>query len=140
MTVDEAMEKMNEQQRRRLRCALNLHKLAGGVIAMSRDEPKDDEERIRRICTAGALAECYYANMRWLNFLLKCKYDRSCVSDEDTVKAWGEQYEWIVANGLRRAIWRWNGIRMVKLPFADIHAAVVEAHRKVFEFRKGVEK
>ena len=140
MTVDEAMATMNEQQQRRLRCALNLHKLAGSVIAMNRGEPKDDEERIRRLCTSGAIAECYVANMRHLNDLLRCKYDRHTVSGDETVAAWAEQYEWIVRNGLRRAIWRWNGLKMVKLPFADIHALVMEQYRKVMEFRKEISK
>ena len=140
MTADEAMTTMTESQKLRLACALNLHGFAESVIAINRGEPKDDEDRIRRLCTAGAIAESYVANMRQLNDLLRCKYDRNKVSDEETVAAWGEQYEWIVKNGLRRPIRRWNGVTLVRLPFADIHAIVMEAYRKVKEFRREISK
>ena len=140
MTADEAKAGMTESQRLRLDCALNLHGFAESVIALGRGEPKDDEDRIRRLCTAGAISESYVANMIRLNDLLRCKLDRDKVSDEETVAAWGEQYEWIVKNGLRRPIRRWNGVTLVRLPFADIHAIVMEAYRKVKEFRKEISK
>ena len=140
MTADEAKAGMTETQSLRLDCALNLHGFAESVIAINRGEPKDDEDRIRRLCTAGAIAESYVANMRQLNDLLRCKLDRNKVSDEETVAAWGEQYEWIVRNGLRRPIRRWNGVTLVRLPFADIHAIVMEQHRKVMQFRKEISK
>ena len=136
----EMISRMSASQRLRLDCALNLHGFAESVIAINRGEPKDDADRIRRLCTAGAIAECYVANMRWLNFLLKCKYDRTKVSDGETVAAWGEQYEWIVRNGLRRPIWRRDGDSVVRLPFADIHAAVMEAYFKVMDYRKEIAK
>ena len=140
MTIDEVKAGMTESQRLRLDCALNLHGFAESVIAIHRGEPKDDEDRIRRLCTAGAIAESYVANMRQLNDLLRCKYDRDKVSDEETVAAWSEQYEWIVKNGLRRPIRRWNGVTLVRLPFADIHALVMEQYRKVMQFRKEISK
>ena len=71
MTADEAKSAMTEAQRLRLDCALNLHGFAESVIALSRGEPKDDEDRIRRLCTAGAISESYVANMVRLNDLLR---------------------------------------------------------------------
>ena len=136
----EMISRMSASQRLRLDCALNLHGFAESVIAINRGEPKDDADRIRRLCTAGAVAESYVANMRWLNFLLKCKYDRTKVSDGETVAAWGEQYEWIVKNGLRPAIHYNNGIREVPLPFPNIHATAMEAYHKIIKFRKEISK
>ena len=136
----EMISRMSASQRLRLDCAINLHGFAESVIAINRGEPRGDEERIRRLCTSGAVAESYVANMRHLNDLLRCKLDRDKVSDEETVAAWREQYEWIVRNGLRRPIRRFNGVTLVRLPFAEIHAIVMEAYFKVREFRKGTEK
>ena len=142
MTIDEAMAGMTVSQVMRLRCAINLHQLATDLVAISEWKvgENDNDRRLEQLCTAGAVAECYVANMRHLNDLLRCKFDRYKVSDEETVAAWREQYEWIVRNGLRRPIRRFNGVTLVRLPFAEIHAIVMEAYFKVREFRKGTEK
>ena len=140
MTIDEALATMTESQKLRLDCALNLHGCAESVIALGRGEPKDDEDRIRRLCTAGAIAESYVANMIRLNDLLRCKFDRYRVSDEETVAAWREQYEWIVRNGLLPAITRYNGVRRKPLPFEALHAVAMEAYAKIIKFRKEIEK
>ena len=142
MTIDEAMAGMTVSQVMRLRCALNLHKLAADLVAISEWKvgENDNDRRIDQLCTAGAVSECYVANMRHLNDLLRCKFDRYRVSDEETVAAWREQYEWIVRNGLRPAITRCNGARREPLPFEALHAVAMEAYAKIIKFRKEIEK
>ena len=142
MTVDEAKAGLTEGQKLRLDCALNLCKIAANIVSITRwkvDE-NDEEKRLHRLCTAGAIAETYVANMKHLNELLQRKYDRSEVTDEETVAAWGEQYEWIVKNGLRPAIHYRIGIRAVPLPFPNIHATAMEAYHKIMKFRKEIKK
>ena len=142
MTIDEAMAGMTVSQVMRLRCAINLHKLATDLVAISEWKvgENDNDRRLEQLCTAGAVAECYVANMRHLNDLLRCKFDRYKVSDEETVAAWREQYEWIVRNGLLPAITRDNGVRREPLPFDAIHSVAMEAHDKIIKFRKEIEK
>lgn len=142
MTIDEAMVGMTVSQVMRLRCAINLHKLAADLVAISEWKvgENDNDRRLEQLCTAGAVAECYVANMRHLNDLLRCKFDRYKVSDEETVAAWGEQYEWIVRNGLLPAITRYNGSDREPLPFDAIHSVAMEAYDKIIKFRKEIEK
>ena len=142
MTIDEAMAGMTVSQVMRLRCAINLHKFAADLVAISEWKvgENDNDRRLDQLCTAGAVAECYVANMRHLNDLLRCKFDRYKVSDEETVAAWREQYEWIVRNGLLPAIPRDNGVRREPLPFDAIHSVAMEAHDKIIKFRKEIEK
>ena len=142
MTIDEAMAGMTVSQVMRLRCAINLHKLAADLVAISEWKvgENDNDRRLEQLCTAGAVAECYVANMRHLNDLLRCKFDRYKVSDEETVAAWREQYEWIVRKGLLPAITRYNGVRREPLPFDAIHSVAMEAYDKIIKFRKEIEK
>lgn len=142
MTVDEARAGMTGSQLMRLRCALSLHQLAADLVAISEwtVRENDNDRRIDQLCTAGAVAECYVANMRHLNDLLRCKFDRYRVTDDETVAAWREQYEWLVRNGLRPAITRLSGVRREPLPFDALHAAAMEAYAKIIKFRKEIEK
>ena len=142
MTVDEAKADMTEGQRLRLDCALNLFRAAADIVAIAgwKIDEGDEERRLHRLCTAGAIAETYVANMRHLNELLRRKYDRAFVSDGETVAAWGEQYEWIVKNRLRLAVCRYDRGRGVALPFAEVHAAAMESYRKIILFRKELGK
>ena len=142
MTVDEAKAGMTEGQKLRLDCALNLCKIAASIVSITgrKIDENDEEKRLHRLCTAGAIAETYVANILYLTELLRRKYDRAFVSNEETVAAWGEQYEWIVKNGLRPAIHYNNGIREVPLPFPNIHATAMEAYHKIIKFRKEIRK
>ena len=142
MTVDEAKVGMTEGQKLRLDCALNLCKIAASIVSITgrKIDENDEEKRLLRLCTAGAIAETYVANILYLTELLRRKYDRAYVSNEETVAAWGEQYEWIVKNGLRPAIHYNNEIREVPLPFPNIHATAMEAYHKIIKFRKEISK
>lgn len=142
MTVDEAKAGLAEGQKLRLDCALNLCKIAASIVSITgrKIDENDEEKRLHRLCTAGAIAETYVANILYLTELLRRKYDRAYVSNEETVAAWGEQYEWIVKNGLRPAIHYNNGIREVPLPFPNTHATAMEAYHKIIKFRKELKK
>ena len=97
---------MTVLQQRQLRCALNMYQLAFDIVDMSRSAPKDEAENIRRLCTAGALAESYNANLRELNDLLKTKSGGQTPSDEEVA---AEELE---ASGLYRPVegaWKVKG-------------------------------
>ena len=142
MTVDEAKAGLTEGQKLRLDCALNLCKIAASIVSITgrKIDENDEEKRLHRLCTAGAIAETYVANILYLTELLRRKYDRAYVSNEETVAAWGEQYEWIVKNRLRLAVCRYDRGRGVALPFAEVHAAAMESYRKIILFRKELGK
>ena len=133
MTVEEAMRKMSDVQRRRLHCALNLHRFAGTVIALNggrtgADSPLPEDERLRRLAVAGTLAAAYLANLRWLGGLLAEKLGRAHVSEEETVADWREMHTWMVREGLQPPICRCDGEgHEVEMPFGDVHQGVLAA-------------
>jgi len=124
-------------QESRIDCALNLYRLAEGVVGY---HDTSDNARLRILCTAGALAEAYAANLTWLNELLREKYGRPEVSADETVDAWRRLFEWIVRDGIRPPITLWNGVEYVQLPFQAVHARIVGAYRDVKAFRRGIRK
>jgi len=120
-------------QESRIDCALNLYRLASSLVGFG---STSDHDRIRLVCTAGALAEAYAANLLWLNELLQEKYGRKVVSADETVAAWRQLYEWIVRDGIRPPIVIRDGVKHVPLPFEAIHARVTGAHHDVKAFRR----
>ena len=135
MTVDEAFAKMSVLQQRQLRCALNLYQLAFDIVEISRGETKDEAENIRHLCTAGALAESYNANLRELNDLLKTKHGGQTLSGEEVAAALYEQFDWIVSHGLKPAITRDTEGKGTPIPSAELHAKVMEKYNAVHAFR-----
>lgn len=99
--LDEAT--MTDAQRQRLNAALTLLGYASIVIAMRscKVDSLNAEAKMELICTAGAIAEAYVITLRYMNFLLRRKFGRVFVSDEDTVSAWRIQYEWLTSGGVR---------------------------------------
>jgi len=124
-------------QEARIDCALNLYRIAASIVA---DPRKSDDDRIRLVCTTGALAEAYAANIVWLNELLREKYGREKVGADETVDAWRRLYEWIVRDGIRPPIVRRDGAKFVPLPFQAVHARVTGAYRDVKAFRREVRR
>ena len=136
MTVDEAFAKMSVLQQRQLRCALNLYQLAFDIVEISRGETKDEAENIRHLCTAGALAESYNANLRELNDLLKTKHGGQTLSGEEVAAALYEQFDWIVSHGLKPAITRDPEGKGPPIPSAELHAEVIKARKICMGYRK----
>ena len=139
MTLDDARERMDAAQRRKLDCALKLHKEARAAVCAAGRKAKTDQEAADAFCTAGALAECYVATLGWMRELLEEAGDGP-VSEDDAVAAWGRQHDWLVKNGFRLPVTRFDGVRRTALPFAALHAAVMECYRKVRAFRKEVKE
>jgi len=120
-------------QEMRIDCALNLYRLAEGIVGY-RDTSQD--ARLRILCTTGTLAEAYAANILWLNELLKEKYGRDDVSASETVEAWGRLYAWIVRDGIRPPIVDRDDAKHVPLPFQSVHDRATGAYRDVKAFRR----
>jgi len=120
-------------QERRIDCALNLYRLAASLVFC---HDTSDNARLRLLCTKGALAESYVANLTWLGELLAEKYGRNDVSDEETLDAWRRLYEWIVRDGIRPPIIRRDGATDLPLPFQAVHDEVMGAYRDVKAFRR----
>ena len=135
MTVDEAFAKMSVLQQRQLRCALNLYQLSFDIVEISRGETKDEAENIRHLCTAGALAESYNANLRELNDLLKTKHGGQAPSDEEVAAALAEQFDWIVSHGLKPAITRDPEEKGPPIPSAELHAGIMANYNTVHAYR-----
>jgi len=132
---------MTEGQEARKACALTLYQLAADIVAaqetLNRD--KSEENRLRVLGTAGALAESYSANIEELRRLLKCKYDRTTLSHDEAVKEWQQMFDWLVKEDERPPILHDNGTgRLVPLPFDTVHATVRAAYRDVMAFRREV--
>jgi len=134
---------MTEGQEARKACALTLYQLAADIVAERETllKNKSDENQLRVLCTAGALAESYAANIEELRRLLKCKYDRTTLSHDEAVKEWQQMFDWLIKEGERPPILHDNGTgRLVPLAFDAVHATVRDAYRSVVAFRKEISK
>jgi len=134
---------MTEGQEARKACALTLYQLAADIVAEKETllRNKSEENRLRVLGTAGALAESYSANIEELRHLLACKYDRPSFDHDEAVEEWQQMFDWIVKEGERPPILHDDGTgRLVPLPFDTIHATVREAYRNVMAFRKEISK
>jgi len=132
---------MTEGQEARKACALTLYQLAADIVAEQNTliKNKSDENRQRVLCTAGALAESYSANIEELRRLLKCKYDRTTLSHDEAVKEWQQMFDWLIKEGERPPILHDDGTgRLDPLPFDTVHATVRSAYRAVMAFRRDV--
>lgn len=134
---------MTEGQEARKACALTLYQLAADIVAERETllRNKRDENRLRVLCTAGALAESYAANIEELRRLLMCKYDRTTLSHDEAVKEWQQMFDWLIKEGERPPILHDNGTgRLVPLAFDAVHATVRDAYQSVMAFRKEISK